>query len=110
MMPLDRQGLAGGDASAKNPYLPVVDTVQPAPPDPFAIADLATDARPPTYACHYAMLAMQGAEPERPIAVYVYTCARPDWLTVTMSLLALEQTSLVEAMQDFARRSGALTA
>lgn len=108
MMPLDRQGLAGGDASAKNPDLPVVDTVQPAPPDPFAIADLATDARPPTYACHYAMLAMQGSEPERPIAVY--TCARSDWLTVTMSLLALEQTSLAVAMQDFARRSGALTA
>lgn len=108
MMPLDKPGLAGGDASAKNPYLPVVGTAQPAPPDPFAIADLATDARPPTYACHYAMLAMQGSEPERPMAVC--TCARPDWLTVPMNLLALEPTSLAVAMQDFAQRPGALTA
>lgn len=105
---LDGPGLAGGGTSAKNPYIPVVDTTQPAPPDPFAIADLATDARPPTYASHYAMLAVQRSELERPIAVC--TCERPDWLTVTMNLLSLEQTSLVEALQDFAQQPGSPTA
>ena len=105
---LDGPGLAGGGTNAKNPYIPVVDTAQPAPPDPFAIADLATDARPPTYASHYAMLAVQGSDPERPIAVC--TCEWPDWLTLTMNLLSLEPTSLGEALQDFAQRPGSPTA
>lgn len=105
---LDGPGLAGGGTNAKNPYIPVVDTAQPAPPDPFAIADLATDARPPTYASHYAMLAVQRSELERPIAVC--TCERPDWLTLTMSLLSLEQTNLIEALQDFAQQPGQPTA
>jgi pimeloyl-ACP methyl ester carboxylesterase len=97
---LDGPGLAGGGSSSKNPYIPVVDIAQPAPPDPFAIADLATDARPPTYASNYAMLAVQRSELERPIAV----CTRelPDWLTATMSLLSLERMNLADALQDYA--------
>jgi pimeloyl-ACP methyl ester carboxylesterase len=97
---LDGPGLAGGGSSSKNPYIPVVDTAQPAPPDPFAIADLATDARPPTYASNYAMLAVQRSELERPVAV----CTRelPDWLTATMSLLSLERMTLADALQDYA--------
>jgi pimeloyl-ACP methyl ester carboxylesterase len=97
---LDGPGLAGGGSSSKNPYIPVVDAAQPAPPDPFAIADLATDARPPTYASNYAMLAVQRSELERPVAV----CTRelPDWLTATMSLLSLERMTLADALQDYA--------
>lgn len=100
---LDGPGLAGGGTSAKNPYIPAVDTSQPAPPDPYAIADLATDARPPTYASNYAMLAVQRSNLERPIAVC--TRERPDWLTATMSLLSLEETTLTEALQDYAALS-----
>lgn len=96
----DGPGLAGGGNSSKNPYIPVVDVAQPAPPDPFAIADLATDARPPTYASNYAMLAVQRSALERPISV----CTRelPDWLTATMNLLALEQVTFADALQDYA--------
>src|SRR6218665_3829553 len=48
-------------------YIPLVDTTQPAPPDPFAIAELATDARPPEYAAHFARLASQRSHLPRPI-------------------------------------------
>lgn len=101
---LDGPGLAGGGTSAKSPYIPVVDTRQPAPPDPYALADLATDARPPAYASNYAMLALQRSGLERPIAV----CARerPEWLAVTMGLLSLEHTGFAEALQDYAALSG----
>lgn len=103
----DGPGLAGGGGSAKNPFIPVVDTAQPAPHNPFAIADLATDTRPPGYASHCAMLSVQHSELKRPIAVCA--CERPNWLTATMSLLSLEQTSLAGALQDFAQRPGPLT-
>lgn len=96
----DGPGLAGGGTSAKNPYIPAVDTSQPAPPDPYAIADLATDARPPTYATTYAMLAMQRADLDRPISVC--TCERPDWLAALMSLLSLERMPVEDALRDYA--------
>ena len=97
---LDGSGLAGGGTAANSPTIPVVDAMQPAPPDPFAIADLATDARPPSYASNYAMLASQHSGLERPIAV----CTRelPEWLVATMSLLSLEPTPFAEALQDYA--------
>lgn len=96
----DGPGLAGGGTSAKSPYIPVVDAAQPAPPDPYAIADLSTDARPPTYATHYAMLAMQRSDLERPISVC--TCETPDWLAAVSNLLSLEKMPLAEALQDYA--------
>jgi pimeloyl-ACP methyl ester carboxylesterase len=97
---LDGPGLAGGGTPAKNPYIPVVDTAWPGPPDPYAIADLATDARPPEYASNYAMLASQHSGLERPISVC--TCEVPEWLQATMSLLSLERVNAEEALQDYA--------
>ena len=100
MILLDGPGLAGGGTPAKNPYIPVVDATWRGPPDPYAIADLATDARPPEYASNYAMLAAQNSDLERPIAV----CTRevPEWLQATMDLLSLERIGVDEALQDYA--------
>ncbi|HEX4354352.1 MAG TPA: alpha/beta hydrolase, partial [Polyangiales bacterium] len=39
----DGPGLAGGGSSATSPIVPFVDVTQPAPPDPFALVELATD-------------------------------------------------------------------
>lgn len=99
---LDGSGLAGGGSSA-NPYIPVVDTAQPAPPDPFAIADLATDGRPPTYASNYALLADQQSDLPRPISIC--TCEQPDWLSAVMSILGLEKLKLADALADYANPS-----
>ena len=72
----------------------------PGPPDPYAIADLATDARPPEYASNYAMLASLHSGLERPISVC--TCEVPEWLQATMNLLSLERITVEEALQDYA--------
>lgn len=100
----DGPGLAGGGSTEASPYIPVVNTRQPAPPDPFAIADLSNDARPPAYAGAYARLAVQHSGLVRPISV----CARelPQWLAVTMKLLSLERTSVSQALLHHAVPSG----
>jgi pimeloyl-ACP methyl ester carboxylesterase len=96
----DGPGLAGGGASTKNPYIPVVDTTQPAPPDPYAIAELATEARPPAYATNYAMLAVQRSDLAHPISVC--TCEQPDWLEAVMSATGVEKCTLPDALRDYA--------
>lgn len=97
---LDGPGMAGGGTNTKQPYIPIVDDAQPAPPDPFALADLATDARPPNYATHYAMLANLNSPLSRPISV----CAReqPEWLVAVTTALGLEWTDLTDALASYA--------
>jgi len=97
---LDGPGLAGGGTPAKNPYIPVVDQAQLAPPDPFAMAELATDARPGPYAATFAMMADIGSPLAQPLAV----CAReqPEWLAAVMTTLGLERTTPAEALQRYA--------
>ncbi|WP_394778371.1 alpha/beta fold hydrolase, partial [Undibacterium sp.] len=102
----DGPGLAGGGAGTKNPYMPIVDMQQPAPPDPYAIADLATDARPPAYAANYAMLAVQHSGLARPISVC--TKELPEWLTAVMDLLSLERASFDDALKEYAALPGSV--
>lgn len=96
---LDGPGLAGGGTHAKNPYIPVVDASQMAPPDPFALADLATDARPPSYATNFAMLADMRSDLVHPISVCSFE--QPEWLVGVMSALNLEKVTLQEALQRY---------
>src|SRR6218665_1657377 len=81
---LDGPGMAGSCA-ASTPYIPLVDTTPPAPPGPFAIAELATDARPPEYAAHFARLASQRSPLPRPITVC--TREQPPWLQAVVDVL-----------------------
>ena len=99
---LDGPGMAG-TCSASTPYIPLVDTTQPAPPDPFAIAELATDARPPEYASHFARLATQHSPLPHPIAI----CSRerPPWLRAVADLLDCPSLTPTDAMHTFATAS-----
>ncbi|WP_219220704.1 alpha/beta fold hydrolase [Variovorax boronicumulans] len=99
---LDGPGMAG-TCSASTPYIPLVDTTQPAPPDPFAIAELATDARPPAYAAHFAALATQRSPLPHPIAVC--TRERPPWLRAVMDQLDCQPIAPADARQAFAAAS-----
>lgn len=94
----DGPGMAGGGPAPQSPHIPVVDAGAPAPPDPYALADLATDIRPPAYAANFALLASQQSEQASPILV----CAseHPEWLTAVMSLLTLEPVTLQAALQQ----------
>lgn len=97
---LDGPGLAGGGTHSSNPYIPVVDTRQLAPPDPYAIAELATDARPPSYANNFAMLADMQSSLAQPITVCCNE--RPEWLVGVMNALGLSKTSLADALAYYA--------
>ncbi|MDH5672305.1 MAG: alpha/beta hydrolase [Myxococcales bacterium] len=99
---LDGPGLAGGGTGTTSPFVPVVDRTALAPPDPFALADLATDIRPPDYASLYARLASQFSQLARPVSV----CAREraSWLQAVTAEAGVEETTLEEALAYYARR------
>jgi pimeloyl-ACP methyl ester carboxylesterase len=97
---LDGPGMAGSCAAC-TPYIPLVDTTQPAPPDPFALAELATDARPPEYAAHFARLAAQRSHLPRPVTVC--TREQPPWLRAAVEVLGDEPVAPFEAWRVYAK-------
>ena len=97
---LDGPGLTGGGTTS-NPSIPVPDLQQCAPPDPYAIADLSNDVRPPGYAASFAMLAAQ----QSPLDVPVTVCARerPAWLVAVTEMLSLETVPLEVGLRRYAQ-------
>lgn len=97
----DGPGLAGGGSASTSPYIPYVNLKQPAPPDPYALVELATDIRPRDYASVFARQAAQFSGLSQPIAV----CARerPAWLAAVMSELDIEPVRLSQALASYAR-------
>lgn len=96
---LDGPGLAGTCATS-TPYIPVVHVASALTPDPFALAELATDARPPEYAAHYAMLAQEFSALTNPITVC--TREQPPWLQAVRVILVCDAASPVKACMSYA--------
>jgi pimeloyl-ACP methyl ester carboxylesterase len=71
------------------------------PPDPFALEELANDARPPKYAELYARQAVQLSGVEEPIAVAAR--ARPPWLAGVLGYPGVVESTVPEALERFAR-------
>ena len=97
----DGPGLAGGGPGSASAWIPFVDRDQPAPPDPFALVELATDIRPPDYASIFARQAAQFSGLARPISVCA--CERPDWLVAVVNELGVELSNLRQALDAYAR-------
>lgn len=97
----DGPGLAGGGPTFNSPFIGHVDTTQKAPPDPFALLELATDVRPADYASTFARQAAQFSGLAQPIMV----CARerPPWLQAVMTELDIETTTVYQALNWYAR-------
>jgi pimeloyl-ACP methyl ester carboxylesterase len=97
----DGPGLAGGGPAFNSPFIAHVDTSQKAPPDPFALVELATDVRPADYASIFARQSAQFSGLSQPIMV----CARerPPWLQAVMSELDIETSTLHQAISWYAR-------
>jgi pimeloyl-ACP methyl ester carboxylesterase len=74
----DGAGILGGGNGPGSPLTSSVDTGALAPPDPFALVELARDLRPPDYATSFARLATQASPLDQPIAVAAVN--RPEWL------------------------------
>lgn len=73
----DGPGLSGGPSSPTSQPVYSLDPVD-ATPDPYALAELGRDLRPPDYATAFSRLALQGSDLEQPITVVARF--RPSWL------------------------------
>jgi pimeloyl-ACP methyl ester carboxylesterase len=100
----DGPGFAGGGPSSPSAFIPFVDPTRTGPPDPFALAELSTDIRPPDYACIFARQAAQFSGLSRPISVSA--CERPAWLSAVLNEIGVEATNLREALEWYARDEG----
>jgi pimeloyl-ACP methyl ester carboxylesterase len=65
-------------------------------PDPFAVAELVRDVRPPDYAASFVHFAVSGSDLPRPITVS--TVARPVWLAAVAAEPGVADLSVEEAL------------
>ena len=99
----DGPGLAGGGPEPASPSV-LVTVPDPPPggtPDPFALAELTRDIRPPDYAATFVRLASAGSDLEAPISV----CGRnrPPWLAAVVREPGVLECSIDEALRTYAR-------
>ncbi|HVE95187.1 MAG TPA: alpha/beta hydrolase [Acidimicrobiales bacterium] len=97
----DGPGMAGGGPSPSSPVVVAGSRVTaPEDPDPFALAELARDVRPPDYAVTFARLATTLSPLTTPVAVTAI--ARPDWLTAVLGEPGVQECKLAEALKMYA--------
>jgi pimeloyl-ACP methyl ester carboxylesterase len=97
----DGPGLSGGPSvPTSQPVFSLerVDTT----PDPYALAELGRDLRPPDYATAFSRLALQGSDLEQPITVVARF--RPAWLrAIAEEPGVAEADSIADAIEAYAR-------
>jgi pimeloyl-ACP methyl ester carboxylesterase len=97
----DGPGLDGGTPEPAEPAITRPDPALAAPPDPFALAELASDVRPPDYAASFARQASHLSGLAQPIAVCAH--ARPAWLAAVLAEPGVAATDLATALASHAR-------
>lgn len=93
---LDGPGLAGGGPVPGSPLVLADGPWPPGPPDPFALAELARDPRPPDYALGFVHQAVQLSGLEAPL--HVVAAVRPPWLEAVAGAPGVATSSLDEAL------------
>lgn len=96
----DGPGLAGGGSGAASATIPAVDPSAPAPPDPWALVELARDPRPGDYASAFARQAAHLSGLDTPVSVCAL--ARPEWLERVVEEPGVRETSLADALRSYA--------
>jgi pimeloyl-ACP methyl ester carboxylesterase len=96
----DGPGILGGGTGPGPSVVAAVDAGAPAPPDPFALAELSRDIRPPDYATNFVRLATQGSALEYPITVA--SVNRPDWIEAVSREPGVLSASLADALAAYA--------
>jgi pimeloyl-ACP methyl ester carboxylesterase len=97
----DGPGILGGGTGPGPSVVAAVDSSAPAPPDPFALAELSRDLRPPDYATSFVRLATQASSLEHPITVA--SVNRPDWVEAVVREPGVLSLSLADALATYAR-------
>lgn len=96
----DGPGLFGGASGPSSPRHTTVPVDAVAPPDPFALQDLATDVRPPDYATSFVRQATHGSGLETPISVAAI--GRPAWLEAVVGEVGVTTTGVADALAAYA--------
>lgn len=92
----DGPGILGGGNGPGSSLVTPIHTGATAPPDPFALVELARDVRPPDYATSFARLATQASPLDQPIAVAAVN--RPEWLEAVTREPGVVTLPLAEAL------------
>ena len=90
----DGPGLSGGPSSPVSQPVFSLDPVD-ASPDPYALAELGRDLRPPDYATAFSRLAVQGSDLEQPITVVARF--RPAWVRAVVGEPGVGEADSVRA-------------
>jgi pimeloyl-ACP methyl ester carboxylesterase len=95
----DGPGLTGGGVMPTSPHVAFVNPAAIAPPDPWALAELTRDPRPPDYATAFVRQAVHFSGLPEPITV----CAvgRPAWLEAVVAEPGVRVASLDEALRTY---------
>lgn len=99
---MDGPGLHGGGPVPGSPYAAYVPPDQKGPPDPFALAELSRDPRPPDYAAAFARLAVQFSGLSEPITVC--GVGRPPWLEAVVAEPGVATATVPEALAAYSHQ------
>lgn len=94
----DGGGIAGGGPQPPTPHVSVLADVR-STPDPYALAELSRDPRPPDYALDFVRFALEDSELLHPIVVSARI--RPDWLVAVAADIGVMELPLEQAIESF---------
>jgi pimeloyl-ACP methyl ester carboxylesterase len=96
----DGPGLAGGGPFPPSPYLLRLPTDTPSAPDPYALAELSHDVRPPDYAASFVRQAVHFGQLDPCVAVSAQV--RPAWLAEVVDEYGTVEEDVPAALARFA--------
>lgn len=96
----DGGGLAGGGPQPPTPHVTVLPAGEGSTPDPYALAELSRDPRPPDYALDFVRFVLEDSPLPNPIVVSARI--RPDWLAAVAADIGVVEMPLEQALASFA--------
>ncbi|MBS1848028.1 MAG: alpha/beta fold hydrolase [Actinobacteria bacterium] len=100
---VDGPGIVGGGIGPSAPRVTVAPS-SPVTPDPFALAELTVDVRPPDYAVDYLRLAVRYSGLGEPVTLAGNV--RPPWMAALQGLPGVRELPVAAALEDYAAAPG----
>lgn len=99
---LDGPGIVGGGIGPSTPRITLA-PLRGTTPDPFALAELTVDVRPPDYALTYLHLAVQGSALATPVTLAGHV--RPPWMAAIEHEPGVVSRNVVDALAGYLREA-----
>ena len=100
----DGPGIAGGGTEPGSPSIVAPAERWEGTPDPWALAELATDVRPQDYAQAFARFVLTAHPDDHPL--WVSARVRPPWLESVVEAAGVLEGSIPDALADLGRAQG----